>query len=433
MLKFYSSVIKESRILLRDKAGLGILFLMPMVLIVIMSLLQEVGYSSVTRDNKVDVLFTDLDQDTLGVRIARGLRQSGFFNLIDSTEGTRLTPDEIRNLVRDGKYTIGVVIPEGVTEKIRSRVKLMVAKTLAGFGFTGMDFLKTLPMAGPDTVTIFFDPAVKKSFKNSILSAIRQYNYQIESELVFQTFTVEMGKSFPNFRPPDLTYRNAVEFKEVFPSYQEQEIIPDTAQHNVPAWAVFAMFFIIIPLTSNMIVEREEGSMIRLMSMPISYVQILLAKVFVYMNVCFVQTVLMILTGMFILPLFGASALDPGHQYPAIIMMTLFSALAALGFGVMTGTIATTHQQAAAFGAVAIIIMAAIGGLWVPMYLMAPAMKEVATLSPLNWALNGYYDIFLRGGGMPEVLSELVRLAVFFIITVTVTAIYRKIKNPMNR
>lgn len=433
MLKFLSSVIKESRILLRDKAGLGILFLMPMVLIVIMALLQEVGYSSVTRENRVDVLFADLDRDTLGVRIARGLGQSGFFNLTDSLNGAVLDPDDIRNLVRDGKFTIGIVIPGGITEKIRSNVRLMVAKTLAGFGFAGMDFFRTMPMAGPDTVTVFFDPAVKKSFKNAILSAVRQYNYQIESELVFQTFTAEMGKSFPNFRPPDLTYRNAVEFREVFPTHQELEIIPDTSQHNVPAWAVFAMFFIIIPLTSSMIVEREEGSMIRLMSMPLSYIQILMAKVFVYMIVCFVQTVLMILTGIFILPLFGASALDPGNQYFAIILMTLFSAIAALGFGVMTGTIATTHQQAAAFGAVAIIIMAAIGGLWVPMYLMAPVMKQVASLSPLNWALSGFYDIFLRGGGIKEIIPELVKLAAFFVITVLITAIYWKTKNPMNR
>ncbi len=40
-LKFKASVIKESLLLMRDKAGLAMLFVMPMALILIMSLLQE--------------------------------------------------------------------------------------------------------------------------------------------------------------------------------------------------------------------------------------------------------------------------------------------------------------------------------------------------------------------------------------------------------
>jgi ABC-2 type transport system permease protein len=53
-------------------------------------------------------------------------------------------------------------------------------------------------------------------------------------------------------------FKDAVEFHEVFPSYHAIDKIPTTAQHNVPSWAVFAMFFIIIPLTSSMIVEEAN-------------------------------------------------------------------------------------------------------------------------------------------------------------------------------
>ncbi|MCX6279918.1 MAG: ABC transporter permease [Bacteroidetes bacterium] len=418
---------------MRDKAGLVILFLMPMVLIVIMSLLQEVGYNSIRRESQVDVLFLDRDCDSLGIKIRNGLASSGFFNLIDSLERKPVTEASIRNAVRKGDFVIGIVIPRGVTKKIRNNVRIMVAKTMSGFGLYNHSIFGDMPLSTADTVTIFFDPTVKKSFKNSIVSAVKQYNYRIESEMVFSTFNHEMAKVFPTYHPPDLSYKDAVEFKEVFPTFRENEAIPDTAQHNVPAWAVFAMFFIIIPLTSSMIVEREEGSMFRLIAMPVSYIQLLMAKVFVYMLVCFVQTILMILAGLYILPMFGAPALILGDHILALIVITIFTALAALGFGVMVGTVANTHQQAAAFGAVSIIIMAALGGLWVPMYLMAPVMQHVSSLSPLNWALNGYYDILVRDGGFLEILPKIIKLALFFISTILITSIYWKFNNPMNK
>jgi len=60
-------------------------------------------------------------------------------------------------------------------------------------------------------------------------------------------------------------------------------------------------------------------------------------------------------------------------------------------------------------------------------------MQHVATLSPLNWALNGYYDIFIRGGGISEIMPELLKLACFFLATVVVTGLYMKVKNPMSK
>jgi ABC-2 type transport system permease protein len=143
--------------------------------------------------------------------------------------------------------------------------------------------------------------------------------------------------------------------------------------------------------------------------------------------------VLMIMAGMYVLPLFNAEALVLGNHIFALAVMTIVSALAALGYGVMVGTLAKTHQQAAAFGAVSIIIMAALGGLWVPMYLMAPVMQHVSILSPLNWALTGYYDIFIRGGNLTEIMPECIKLMVFFVVSILITALYFKIKNPMNK
>ena len=54
-------------------------------------------------------------------------------------------------------------------------------------------------------------------------------------------------------------------------------------------------------------------------------------------------------------------------------------------------------------------------------------------LSPLNWALTGYYDIFIRGSGLREIMPECIKLLVFFLVSIFITAIYFKIKNPLNK
>ena len=176
MFKFFSGFRKEALILLRDKAGLIILFIMPMILIIIMSLLQEVGYSSITRESSIKVLFLDNDQDTLGYKIEKGLRESKFFDLVDSLDGRRVTEGSVREAVKRGDYEIGIVIPKGVTGSIRANVRLMVAKTLAGFGLYNPMLVNGITPKEADTVTVYFDPTLRKSFKNSVLSGIREYN-----------------------------------------------------------------------------------------------------------------------------------------------------------------------------------------------------------------------------------------------------------------
>jgi ABC-2 type transport system permease protein len=432
MFKFLAAVRKEYLLLLRDKAGIIILFIMPMVLIVIMSMLQEVGWNAIAKEPKVDVLFVNNDKDSIGINMEHGLRTSGYFNVFDSLEGVPVTTNSARLAVKKGDYLIAIVIPKGVTNTMRTNVRIAVAKTLAGFGMINPNLINSIAQRSADTITLFFDPTIRKTFKNAVVSSIKEFNYRSETGMVFRSFNQEIARQFPGFKPAEIEYRESIQFREVFPNYKVEEEVPTTVQHNVPAWAIFAMFFIIIPLTGSMIKEREEGSLSRLMSMPVSYLELLLSKVTVYFFVCLVQSLLMILSGIYILPLFHIPALVVGDHITALIIMSIVTALAALGYGLMVGTIANTHQQASAFGAVSIIILAAVGGVWVPTYLMPPIMQHVATISPLNWGMTGFYNIFLRKATLLAILVPAIKLFSFFLVSVLITYIYRKIKSPLN-
>jgi len=428
LFKYFSAFKKEWLILVRDISGLLLLFVMPMIMVTILALVQEFGWSTMTNEPQVPVLFVDLDHDTLASQIQKGFTDSRIFKVITTVDDIPLTQEKARQLVLEGKYQIAVIIPEKATKRIRTKIQLLVTKTMSALTMPAMDFFSDITNNDSIRVTLYFDPAVRNSFKNAFISSLRENNATIESTMIFSTFNEELKKQFPHFNPPDNRYQQTVNFKEVYPSGKEHEIIPTSTQHNVPSWAIFAMFFIVIPLTSSIIKEREEGSMLRLLTMPVSYFNIFMAKISVYTLVCYIQFILMVLSGMYLLPLFGLAALDPGNQYILLSVLAIASSLAALGYGIMIGTVAKTHQQAAAFGSVSIVILAAIGGLWVPTYLMPPVMKHLATFSPLNWAHAGFLDVFLRGSNFMAISGELSKLLIFFFCCIAVAMLYRKYK-----
>jgi ABC-2 type transport system permease protein len=431
MFKYFAAFRKEWLILIRDIAGLIILFLMPMVMVIILALVQELGWNAITSEPIVPVLFVDEDRDSLGSMVRTGLRQSGTFQIITEIDSTPLTVATTREMIRRGQYQIGVVIPKGSTQRINQKVELMVTKIISGIMMPMNNPFLGIEQRDSIQVTVYFDPAVRGAFKNTFMSSIREYTMKIEYMMIFRTFNRELMKLFPQYHSAMDEYRQTVTFREVFPSGHEEESIPTTTQHNVPSWAIFAMFFIVIPLSSTIIREREEGSMVRLLTMPVSYLSIFMAKVGVYLIVCFIQFMLMILSGIFILPLFGIPPLETGTNYLGIILMIVATSLAALGYAIMIGTIARTHQQAAAFGSVSVVILAAIGGLWVPTYFFTDGLKQVASCSPLNWAHVGFLDLFLRSANLRDILPALFKLGIFFITTIAIASIYRTIKPPL--
>jgi len=165
-----------------------------------------------------------------------------------------------------------------------------------------------------------------------------------------------------------------------------------------------------------------------LLTMPGNYLTVLGSKTIVYLGITFLQFILMILTGIFILPLFGLPVLNLGTHLFALIITALASGLAAVGYGILVGTITETHEQAGVFGSVSVIILASLGGIWFPVYAMPAVMQKISIISPLNWGLESFYDIFLKNGTITDILPEISALFIFFIITILIAYLYEGAK-----
>ena len=60
-----------------------------------------------------------------------------------------------------------------------------------------------------------------------------------------------------------------------------------------------------------------------------------------------------------------------------------------------------------------IIIMAAIGGIMVPTYVMPDIMQTVAQWSPMGWALSGFQNLLLNQYELSQIANELGKLTAF--------------------
>jgi len=103
--------------------------------------------------------------------------------------------------------------------------------------------------------------------------------------------------------------------------------------------------------------------------------------------------------------------------------VSVSASLAAIGFALLIASFARTPEQATTFSATTVLILAALGGIMVPKLVMPSAMQQIAELSPFSWGLDGFLDIFIRGGGVREVLPEAGRLVAFGVACFTLAVL----------
>ncbi|HET9122370.1 MAG TPA: ABC transporter permease [Acidiferrobacteraceae bacterium] len=198
---------------------------------------------------------------------------------------------------------------------------------------------------------------------------------------------------------------------------------PTSVQQNAPAWALLAMFFLVIPLSVSLIRERQQGVLLRLRALPVAPWVLLVGKLVPYFLVNALQLGVVLLEGRWLLPLFGGDALQIGHAPAALLLVASAANLAALGYGLLVASLVRTQEQATSFGAVSVLIMAAMGGILVPKLVMPLAMQKLAAFSPMSWGLDGFQQIFVLGAGVHGVWPESLRLLGFAALCLAVAGL----------
>lgn len=383
---------KELLLLRRDAHGLALLFLMPVVFILIMSMALQNQFSR-QGTVAVDYFLVQPDRDEGGQDFVQRLADIDNFVRLHSSESQA----QLEQRVAEDEASFLVVLAPDFALRLED-------------GLPVLD-LYAAPGSEPGMVMMF------ESRLREILG--RLYLRMAEQMLLEPEEGDESGLI------ADEEIENLLQYHSLYRAGGEQQM-PSSVQQNVPAWLLFAMFFIATPISTTMIHERSQRTLDRLITMDFPTAWMLLGKMIPYTFINLLQVVLMLLVGVYLVPLLGGDKLSLGQSPGGLAIMALAASVAAVCYGMLIAQIANTTEQATIFTGVCNIIMAALGGVMVPRFVMPPVMQDMTWFSPMAWGLDGFLEILLRNGDAADVIPQASALAGFALVMLLLSLLFAR-------
>lgn len=360
---------KELLALSRDIHGMAALFIMPMVFIIVMSMALKDVYTPATKSLAYAVVNQD-QGETAAKLIARWADEAG---------AAQPLPAQWQDDVRAGRLKYVLLIEAGFSK--------------------GMDDLGSQSEARARLLT-------EPGLDNSVFATNRMRLLAIAATLRVQGLLAKL--------PSQLDASALTSDAPVVAERMSVGPRPTAVQQNVPAWLVFGMFFVVASIAGLFVEERACGALLRLRSLGVQPWQLIVSKIVPYLGVNGVQALLMLAVGVWLMPEIGGEGLSlQGVHWGALVLMLLAISLAAVSLALAVACLVSTHAQAATLGPILNVLMAALGGVMVPLFVMPPVMQQVAAYSPMNWGLEGLLNVLLRNGDVASVLPQVTRLVGF--------------------
>ncbi len=412
MKKLFFIWLHELRCLGRDRAGLLTLFLMPAVLVVLITLVQE-NVMELTGQARTRVAWLNLEGDGPSADLVKEKLAAANLLLIEP-HGSLNREKRLAEAVRQGEFQAGIVVGrEPATGPARG-----------DSGGTGNNGTGSADVRIPQ-IRLYFDPGIMASLRSAVTAQVRmavqtvvleQRLHRLRQELMPVLEQMGMNLQWPESGERDnAVLAGCVQIMDDDGSGSGRALY-NPVQQNVAAWALFGVFFSAVPLAGSILWERSSGIWIRLQSLPVSPLQLTAGKMAAYVCVCLLQFMLITLIGIFFFPRIGLPAFSLGAPLAELLLVALCASLAACGLGMALGALCSSFEQASAIGATVVVASAAVGGIMVPVYAMPRIMQQISVVSPLNWALDAFEKLLVRQAGLREILPDLGLLVLFFLL-----------------
>jgi ABC-2 type transport system permease protein len=143
----------------------------------------------------------------------------------------------------------------------------------------------------------------------------------------------------------------------------------------------FVLMFVITSIT--MLRERTTGTLERLMTLPISKLDLLLGYGLAFALVATVQALITATVA------FGLLGLDVEGSVVVVVAFAVLNALLGMSLGLFASAFAQTEFQAVQFMPAFVLPQFLLCGLLVPRDQMAPLLEWISWVLPLTWAVDG--------------------------------------------
>jgi ABC-2 type transport system permease protein len=387
---------KEWRLLLRNPHGLAVLFFMPAAFILVMSFALKNTLSSA----QVPLPPTGWVLEDTGSAAAQWASE-----WIARQGGERLADrSQLQQAMRERRVQAGVIVmPQGLDESGKprnGRVELWLSNRVqpASAGRLRAEItyamlqvqLKTAAAAAGPFASLVAGDAIHSELFPASGSLPTRYLYEIDS----------------------CRKMTAV-------------------QQSVPAWLIFGMFFVVIPISGVLVQERNDGTLTRIVTFGVRPGAVLAGKLLAFMGLNWVQLLLMLLVGRWLVPALGGDALYLELSPGWFALMVFATSAAAVGLALLIAAYTRSFDQAAALGGGANVVLGALAGIMVPRNLMPPGMQTLSEWSPMGWALDGMQAVFLGAPDAAQVVPKAALLLSFAVICLALS--WRPIRHPQQR
>ena len=405
MFKLWASLKKDFRILIRDRVGLVLLFVMPILLAIVITSVQNSTFELVN-ENKIKFVVFNRDHGQLGKELVRSLQNIGLFYLTEGSGNKDFS--EIKSFMHQKDALAALVIPENFSAQVEGRARNITKASLKDVGI--QEDTSRPEKITADSLILFYHPVMQQSFRHSVEGAVTSALQFLQSRSIVNTLYKTLHeKNIPDTLESQIT-NTQIPLSAIPVSREGSRNIPNATEHNIPAWTIFAIFFIVISLSSNVVREKLNGSFVRLRSMPTHFYLGIFSKQLTYVILTITQATVIFMIGIWIFPKLGLPSLHLPSDLGALFLVTLACGICASSYGICVGVFAQTQEQANGFGAVSVVILAAIGGLLVPSFVMPTTFQSLMKISPLHWCLEAYYGLFLEGGNLKDIWMNILSL-----------------------
>lgn len=423
MFKLWATIKKDVRILIRDKVGIALMIIMPVLLVIVVTNVQNSTFQLMNK-NKLSIVISNRDTGKASHQLIEAINKIGMFSVSQVKRGAN--EEAITGEMRQKDAMLAVVIPANFSARVNAKAKDVAGKALNSFGLQG----DTAKKAGDiDPLTVYYNPILQDQLRLSIQGAIRSALQLVESRETLRSLYLSINDKPLPAQLENQILNNKTAINEIPVSKGGSRMTPNASQHNAPAWTIFAMFFVIMSLGGSIVREKISGSSIRLKTLPTSYTVSILSKQITYVGVTLIQAIIIFSIGFWLFPVMGLPRLNLPSDMLALFVVTLASGWCAVSYAICVGMFAETQDQVNGFGAISIVILSAIGGLMVPSFAMEGFMKSIANLSPMHWCLQAYYTLFLENGQLKDVMNNVIPLVVITVVFQLITFLTLKRKN----
>ena len=423
MKKLFLIGIKDLKLMFRDRAALTFMLLAPFLLTIGMGFVTGRFSGGSNGLSDIPVVIVNLDNAQLGDALVDVFNSEELADLMEPTASS--DPEAARQLIDSDQASAAVIIPEGFTQSVIPLSTFNFSKEESGIiPAQGTTFGQNYVQPEPVKIEVYANPSsptsagVVKAIVDEFVSRIDEGRtsgmtsiMQLMSNGLLNPQNAET-EARDLFQNVDQTQSTAITLKTNKEGASAVEF--DLLAYFAPGMALLFLMYTVSYGGRSILAERAQGTLPRLMISPTQTAQVLGGKVLGIFFTGVAQVGILILASSVFFQVKWGDTLG-------IIALILAAVFGAAGWGMLITAFAHTPAQVGSIGTAIMLIFGILGGSFINLETMPPAIQTFSKITPNAWGLDGFTTLALGGTlkNLTEPISALLIMgAVLFGVSV---------------